>query len=110
VSDVISHVKDDEFEQTVLQSDKPVLVDFWAEWCHPCHMVSPIVEEIARENPGRLRVVKINIDEEPDVAYKYAIMSIPTLLLFSGGEIQAKVVGVRGKDAILREIEPHLTA
>jgi thioredoxin 1 len=99
-----------EFEETVLQSDKPVLVDFWAEWCHPCHMVSPIVEEIARENPERLRVVKLNVDEDPDIAGKYGIRSIPTLLLFRGGEIQASVIGARGKDAILREIEPHLTA
>jgi thioredoxin len=110
VSDVISHVGNGEFEETVLQSDKPVLVDFWAEWCHPCHMVSPIVEEIARENPERLRVVKLNVDEDPDIAGKYGIRSIPTLLLFRGGEIQASVIGARGKDAILREIEPHLTA
>jgi thioredoxin 1 len=110
VSDVISHVSNGEFTETVLQSDKPVLVDFWAEWCHPCHMVSPVVEEIARENPERLRVVKLNIDDEPDIAGKYGIMSIPTLVLFSDGEIRAKVVGARGKDAILREIEPHLTA
>jgi thioredoxin 1 len=110
VSDNITHVDEGEFEGTVLRSDVPVLVDFWAEWCTPCHMVSPVVEEIAREHAGRLRAVKVNIDDNPQIAGSYGIMSIPTLVLFRDGQERARVVGARGKDAILREIQPHLAA
>jgi thioredoxin len=110
VSDNITHVDEGEFEGTVLRSDVPVLVDFWAEWCTPCHMVSPVVEEIAREHAGQLRAVKVNIDDNPQIAGSYGIMSIPTLLLFRDGQERARVVGARGKDAILREIQPHFAA
>jgi thioredoxin 1 len=106
---LIGDVNDQDFESVVLQNDKPVLVDFWAEWCVPCHMVSPVVEEIGREK-DELQVAKVNIDDNPDVTRKYAIMSIPTLMLFKGGEEKARVVGARGKDALLREIDPFLSA
>ena len=104
---LIGDVTDQDFESVVLQNDKPVLVDFWAEWCVPCHMVSPVVEEIGREK-DELQVVKVNIDDNPDVTRRYGIMSIPTLMLFKAGQEQARVVGARGKDALLREIDPHL--
>jgi thioredoxin 1 len=106
----IGEVTDQDFGTTVLASDKPVLVDFWADWCVPCHMVSPVVEEIAQEQGERLAVAKLNVDDNPETARRYGVMSIPTLILFKGGEEKARVVGARGKDAILREIEPQIAA
>jgi thioredoxin 1 len=106
---MIGDVTDQDFEERVLGSDTPVLVDFWAEWCVPCHMVSPVVEEIGTEKADALKVAKLNIDENPDVTRRYGIMSIPTLMLFVGGQEKARVVGARGKDALLREIDPHLS-
>jgi thioredoxin 1 len=107
---VIGDVTDQDFEERVLKSDEPVLVDFWAEWCVPCHMVSPVVEEIGQEKGESLRVAKLNIDENPEVTRRYGVMSIPTLMLFKGGEEKARVVGARGKQALLKEIDPHLAA
>ncbi len=95
------------FQDTVA-GDTPVLVDFWAEWCAPCRAVAPILQEIAGENSGRLRVVKLNVDENPDVAQRLGILSIPTLILFAKGEEKARVVGARAKEQLLRDIEPHL--
>ena len=106
----IGDVTDQDFKDMVLSSDVPVLVDFWAEWCVPCHMVSPVVEEIAREKGETLQVAKLNVDDNPEVTRKFGVMSIPTLILFKGGEEKARVVGARGKDAILREIEPQIAA
>jgi thioredoxin 1 len=106
----IGDVTDQDFEQRVLQSDRPVLIDFWAEWCVPCHMVSPVVEEIANEHGGEISVGKLNVDDNPETARRYGVMSIPTLIVFAGGEEQARVVGARGKEAILREIRPHFAA
>ncbi|HET7870308.1 MAG TPA: thioredoxin [Actinomycetota bacterium] len=107
---MIGDVTDQDFEERVLKSDEPVLVDFWAEWCVPCHMVSPVVEEIGQEKGESLRVAKLNIDENPEVTRRYGVMSIPTLMLFKGGEEKARVVGARGKQALLKEIDPHLAA
>ena len=104
----IGTVNDSEFQQTVLDSDTPVLVDFWAEWCVPCHMVSPLVEEIGREKADRLKVAKVNVDENPNVTRRFGIMSIPTLILFRDGEEKARIVGARGKGALLREIDPQV--
>ena len=98
------------FETDVLGSQTPVLVDFWADWCVPCHMVSPIVEEIGRENTSTLKVMKMNVDDNPDTAKRYGVMSIPTLILFKDGQEKARVVGARDKAFILREIEPHTAA
>jgi thioredoxin 1 len=103
-------VTEQTFKEEVLGSDRAVLVDFWAEWCVPCHMVSPVVEEIAREHADRLRAAKLNVDDNPDTAREFGVMSIPTLLLFKDGEVKARVVGAKGKEAILREIEAHLAA
>jgi thioredoxin 1 len=107
---LIGDVTDQDFEERVLRSDKPVLVDFWAEWCVPCHMVSPVVEEIGRDKGESLQVAKLNIDDNPDITRKYGVMSIPTLMLFKDGEEAARVVGARGKDALLKEIDPHIAA
>jgi thioredoxin 1 len=103
-------VTDQDFEDRVLKSEEPVLVDFWAEWCVPCHMVSPVVEEIGQEKGESLRVAKLNIDENPEVTRRYGVMSIPTLMLFKDGEEKARIVGARGKEALLKEIDPHLAA
>ena len=104
----VTEVGDQDFEEKVLGSETPVLVDFWAEWCVPCHMVSPVVEEIAAERNGALNVAKLNVDDNPEVTRKYGVMSIPSLILFKDGQEQARVVGARGKDAILKEIEAHI--
>jgi thioredoxin 1 len=106
----IGDVTDQDFDQKVLQSDKPVLIDFWAEWCVPCHMVSPVVEEIASEHRGEISVGKLNVDDNPETAKRYGVMSIPTLIVFADGEERARVVGARGKEAILRELQPHFAA
>jgi thioredoxin 1 len=106
----IGEVTDAEFEEKVLKAETPVLVDFWADWCVPCHMVSPVVEEIAQEQEGKLAVAKMNVDDNPQTARRFGVMSIPTLIVFAGGEERARVVGARGKDAILREIQPHFAA
>jgi thioredoxin 1 len=104
----IGSVSDAEFQTTVLDSETPVLVDFWAEWCVPCHMVSPVVEEIGTEKGDVLKVVKLNIDENPQATRQYGVMSIPSLVLFKGGQEVARVIGAKPKDAILRDIDPHL--
>jgi thioredoxin 1 len=110
MSDFVPHVDDEDFEKEVIGADRPVLVDFWADWCTTCHMVSPVVEEIARDNAGRLKTVKVNIDANPEIASRYGIMSIPTLIMFKDGKEAARVIGARGKEWILREIEPHFAA
>ena len=101
-------ISDDEFESEVINADKPVLVDFWAEWCGPCHMIAPYVKEIANEQEQFLKVAKLDIDENPMTPGRYGIMSIPTLMLFKDGEVVARITGAMPKDRLLAQILPHL--
>jgi thioredoxin 1 len=101
-------VTDASFEEDVLQSDVPVLVDFWAPWCGPCRMVAPIVDEIAKDYEGKIKVYKLNTDENPNVASQYGIRSIPTLMLFTEGQKRETVVGAVPKDTLSRTISKYL--
>ena len=101
-------VTDANFKQEVLESDIPVLVDFWAEWCAPCHMVAPIVDEISKEYQTKLKVCKLNVDEAPNTSSKYDIMSIPTVAIFKNGDLVGKVVGAVPKSDIEAVIKPHI--
>ena len=101
-------VTDETFDADVLKNDKPVLVDYWAEWCGPCKMVAPVLEAIAEEHGDKLDIVKLNVDENPKVAQKYGILNIPTLGVFKNGEVVKELVGARSKSALLRELADYL--
>jgi thioredoxin 1 len=101
-------LSDQNFEQEVLKSPQPVLVDFWATWCAPCRMLAPTVESIAEEYAGRAKVGKLNVDENILVTSRYGIRSIPTLLLFKGGQVQEQVVGATSKDVISKLLDKHI--
>ena len=102
------HLTDNNFKKEVLESQLPVLVDFWASWCGPCKMITPIIEELAKEYHGKIKVAKLNVEESPKVATQYAIMSVPTLIFFKNGKVMEQAAGVLNKSEIKHKIEAHL--
>ena len=108
MAEKIIHITDDTFEQEVLQSQTPVLVDYWAEWCGPCKMIAPALEEIANEQSGRIQIAKLNVDDNPDTARRFDVMSIPTLLVFQGGQPVKRLVGAKGKGQLLQDLSEFI--
>ncbi len=108
MADNITTLSDANFNEEVKGSSEPVLVDFWAEWCGPCKMIAPILQEIANEQAGKLRVAKLNVDDAPATARQFQVMSIPTLILFKDGEMQKRIVGARGKGQLMEEFSEFL--
>ena len=104
----ISNLSETTFDEEIGSATEPGLVDFWAEWCGPCKMVAPILEEIADEQAGALRIAKVNVDEAPELARRFQVMSIPTMILFRDGEPAAQIVGAKGKAQLLEELSAHL--
>jgi thioredoxin 1 len=105
---VIKVVTDESFEADVLKNSKPVIVEYWAEWCPPCRMVAPVLAEIAEEQVGKIDVVKLNIDENPQTAQRYQVLAVPTMNVFAGGEVVKQVLGAKSKSALLREFEDFI--
>ncbi len=110
MSENVSEVTDSNFEQAVLQSDKPVLVDFWAAWCAPCRMLAPTVDALAEQFADNLSVVKLNVDDNPSIPSRYGIKGIPTLILFMNGEEADRLVGANSRDTIARMIDKHASS
>ena len=106
----ITTLTDSTFDEIVNSAELPVVVDFWAEWCGPCKMIAPILEDIATEHADHLTIAKLNVDENPPIAMRFSVMSIPTLMVFSGGELKKRLVGARGKSQLLQEFDEFLPA
>ena len=108
MSEHIATLTDSTFDEVIGSSAEPILVDFWAEWCGPCKMIAPVLEEIAEEHAGKLRVAKINVDVNPDVARRHSVLSIPTLIVFRDGAEATRIIGAKGKAQLLQELSAFL--
>ena len=104
----ISTLTDSTFDEEITGSDVPVLVDFWAEWCGPCKLITPVLEEIAKEHDGKLRIAKVNVDENLEIARRFEVMSIPTLILFKEGDAKRRLIGAKGKGQLLQELSDYI--
>jgi thioredoxin 1 len=108
MSENVSTLSDATFDEEIAGSSEPILVDFWAEWCGPCKMIAPVLDEIADENPGKIKIAKLNVDDNPAIARRFDVMSIPTMIVFKDGQPDKRMVGAKGKGQLLQELSAYL--
>jgi thioredoxin 1 len=108
MSENVTTLSDNTFDEEIAGATEPILVDFWAEWCGPCKMVAPVLDEIAAENPGKIKIAKLNVDDNPDIARRFDVMSIPTMIVFQDGQPAKRMVGAKGKGQLLQELSEFL--
>lgn len=108
MSSNVMSVNVDSFDETITGATTPILVDFWAEWCGPCKMIAPVLDEISSENPDKIKIVKLNVDENPDLARRFEVMSIPTLIVFKDGEVAKRLVGAKNKAGLLDDLKDFI--
>ncbi len=108
MANAITTLNQANFAEEIATAEKPVVVDFWAEWCGPCKMIAPVLDEIADENPGKIKIAKLNVDDNPDIARRFDVMSIPTMIVFKDGQPDKRMVGAKGKGQLLQELSAYL--